>query len=278
MGVGWARGVYRKRPHRSAHALRIFSVDRFRAVPRAAWIILAVALVIAAIGGLLLVGGTASPAASLPAATGSPTQAPSPTPSPTTSPTPSPDRHADPCPLPAERSRRSPHCRPAGIPALIVQIENHPLARPTRNLTNADIVIEATVEGDVTRFSAVFYCQPTVGLTGPIRSARYYNIDLWQEIHGADRAFRSQRPRPRAVRGGGDAVDRTESPAPGRISVASEAPRQPHNLYGDLEAIARSHTRRTRRPRPSSGEPARCDHRSPLMTRQRSRTDRASAR
>jgi hypothetical protein len=33
-------------------------------------------------------------------------------------------------------------------PALAVQIENHPEARPARNLNKADIVIEATVEGD----------------------------------------------------------------------------------------------------------------------------------
>jgi MFS family permease len=46
----------------------------------------------------------------------------------------------------------------------------------------ADLVIEAPVEGDVTRYSAVFLCQATIGLTGPIRSARYYNVDLWQDV------------------------------------------------------------------------------------------------
>ena len=67
--------------------------------------------------------------------------------------------------------------------ALAVQIENHPAARPVRNLGLADMVVEVTVEGDVTRFTAIFQCQPTLGLTGPVRSARYYTIDVWQDLH-----------------------------------------------------------------------------------------------
>jgi hypothetical protein len=77
---------------------------------------------------------------------------------------------------------------------LVVQIENHPAARPARNLNNADLVFEATVEGDATRFSAVFLCQPTDGLTGPVRSARYYNIDLWQDLHVLTVGFGASNP------------------------------------------------------------------------------------
>ena len=47
--------------------------------------------------------------------------------------------------------------------AVAVQIENNPLARPARNLSNADMVVEAPVEGDTTRFSAIFLCRATVG-------------------------------------------------------------------------------------------------------------------
>ncbi len=68
-------------------------------------------------------------------------------------------------------------------PALAVQIENHPEARPGRNISKAEIVVETLVEGDTTRFTAIFLCEPTLGMTGPVRSARYHNIDLWQDIH-----------------------------------------------------------------------------------------------
>ena len=67
--------------------------------------------------------------------------------------------------------------------ALAVQIENHPAARPVRNLGLADMVVEATVEGDVTRYTGIFLCRATEGLTGPVRSGRYYSIDLWQDLH-----------------------------------------------------------------------------------------------
>lgn len=67
---------------------------------------------------------------------------------------------------------------------MLVQIENNPIARPPSGLNLADIVFEAPVEGDTTRFSAVFMCDPEVGAAvGPVRSARYFNIDYWQQMH-----------------------------------------------------------------------------------------------
>jgi len=120
--------------------------------------------------------------------------------------------------------------------ALAVQIENNPLARPARNLSNADMVVEAPVEGDVTRFSAIFLCRPTVGLTGPIRSARYYEIDLWQDLgvlpvgfgasNGALQRFSSAgMPYVNGITGAWPWFRRHgTNPAP-------------HNLYGDVEAI-----------------------------------------
>ncbi len=66
---------------------------------------------------------------------------------------------------------------------ILVQIENNPTARPPSGLNRADLVIEAPVEGDTTRFGAVFMCSETVGAAvGPVRSARYFNIDFWQQM------------------------------------------------------------------------------------------------
>jgi hypothetical protein len=67
---------------------------------------------------------------------------------------------------------------------ILVQIENNPIARPPSGLNLADLVIEAPVEGDTTRFGAVFMCLPTIGTpVGPVRSARYFNVDYWQQMH-----------------------------------------------------------------------------------------------
>ena len=97
---------------------------------------------------------------------------PTPTPSPRRAP-----RRPPPSPSPASPSpTATPEvatCPLNGLPlddplvldevAIAVQIENHPLARPARNLSNADMVIEAPVEGDTTRFTGIFLCRPRSG-------------------------------------------------------------------------------------------------------------------
>ena len=66
--------------------------------------------------------------------------------------------------------------------SLTVQIDNDPHARPQTGLSSADLIVEATVQGNVTRFGAVFYCTDPPTAVGPIRSARYYNLDVWQQL------------------------------------------------------------------------------------------------
>jgi hypothetical protein len=131
---------------------------------------------------------------------------------------------------------------PMGDPSLLdrvavaVQIENHPLARPARNLSNADMVVEAPVEGDTTRFSAIYLCRPTAGLTGPIRSARYYEIDLWQDLGVLPVGFGASTESLRRFSVAG-------MPYVNGITGAwpwfqrSGTNRAPHNLYGDMEAL-----------------------------------------
>ena len=68
---------------------------------------------------------------------------------------------------------------------IIVQIENNPIARPPSGLNLADLVIEAPVEGDTTRFMAVYMCDAQVdAAVGPVRSARYFNVDLLHQLRG----------------------------------------------------------------------------------------------
>jgi hypothetical protein len=146
----------------------------------------ALVVVVAGAGIALLVGREAPVAlpSSTPVATPSPTVEPTPTHRPTPSPTPSP---AGACPLngmpvaDAELLDRVP---------MLVQIENNPIARPPSGLNLADLVIEAPVEGNTTRFNAVYACNgPLEAAVGPIRSARYFNVHLWQQLHGLTFVF-----------------------------------------------------------------------------------------
>jgi hypothetical protein len=123
-------------------------------------------------------------------------------------------------------------------PALLVQIENNSQARPPANLGFADLVVEAPVEGDVTRYSAVFLCQTTIGLTGPIRSARYYNVDLWQDMHVLTVCFGASNGALAAFREAGmPIVNGVYGQWP---YFERGAGARPHNLYGDLEALRSS--------------------------------------
>jgi hypothetical protein len=189
-------------------------------------------VVIGLVAGSALLGPNPSPSPSASASV-SPTSSASPTPSPT--PTPSPS--LEPAAL----------CPYDGMPvanadaldrmALLVQVENNPIGRPTSGLNAADLVIEAPVEGDTTRFGAVYLCGRVPEAIGPIRSARYYNTDLWRQLHlltlhfGAGYAIlrefnREGTPYVNGISGGWPFFERRASPP------------APHNVYLDL-ALAR---------------------------------------
>lgn len=60
--------------------------------------------------------------------------------------------------------------------ATAIMIENSPDARPQSGLKNSGVVFEATAEGGITRFLAL-YQQEKPQLIGPVRSLRIYYID-----------------------------------------------------------------------------------------------------
>lgn len=210
-------------------------MQSLRQLPRGQQIALAAVAVVVLLGGAwLALSFTGGDEVAVATPTPSPSLAPTPTPSPSPSPTPTPV----PTPFVA--------CPLTGLPvgdvallehaALAVQVENNPLARPGRNLSNADIVVEAPVEGDTTRFTAIFACQPTVGLTGPIRSARYYNIDLWQDLGVLTVGFgASPGALQRFAAAGMPYMNGIEGGWPYFSRFGTH--RAPHNLYGDVEAM-----------------------------------------
>lgn len=105
-----------------------------------------------------------------PAVTLTPTATPTPTPTPTPSPT------------PVNRSLTSGRVVPIGTPLrpFILSIDNSNGAKPQTSLMEADIVYEFLAEAAITRFQALY--NDTYPLyAGPVRSTRYYIIDMVQE-------------------------------------------------------------------------------------------------
>jgi Protein of unknown function (DUF3048) N-terminal domain/Protein of unknown function (DUF3048) C-terminal domain len=102
-----------------------------------------------------------------------PTHRPTPTATPLPTPTPTPTPAPTPSPLPVTNA------------PLIVQVENSDAARPQSGLSSADLIVEYTTEGGITRFSAIFFAPPPAGTyVGPVRSARLATVHLASELHG----------------------------------------------------------------------------------------------
>lgn len=103
---------------------------------------------------------------------------PEPTPEPTATPTPVPT----PTPTPKNRSQTTGFEIPEGTPSrpVIVSIENSDPAKPQTALMDADIIYEFQVESMITRLQVLFNDKYPI-YAGPLRSVRYYFIDLAHE-------------------------------------------------------------------------------------------------
>jgi hypothetical protein len=64
-----------------------------------------------------------------------------------------------------------------------VMIENNYEARPLSGIGMANIIYEAPVEGNITRFFAIFNRENSIDKVGPVRSARPYYLD-WLSEYG----------------------------------------------------------------------------------------------
>jgi len=78
--------------------------------------------------------------------------------------------------------------------ALAVKIDNVNEARPQAGVDQADVVVEETVEGGLTRLMAIFQCD-LPSTIGPIRSARTSDGDILRLLNGAVFAFSGANPR-----------------------------------------------------------------------------------
>ena len=73
-------------------------------------------------------------------------------------------------------------------PAIAMKVDNYSLgpapaeARPQSGLDYADIIFEEQVEGSITRYAAVFQCRNAPSLVGPIRSARWTDVQMLSQL------------------------------------------------------------------------------------------------
>jgi Protein of unknown function (DUF3048) N-terminal domain/Protein of unknown function (DUF3048) C-terminal domain len=122
-------------------------------------------------------------------------------------------------------------------PALAVKVENTREARPQAALDQADVVYEEEVEGNITRFVAIFNSTAPETI-GPVRSVRLQDPDIVWPIHGIF-AYSGGAADPVAAINAAPvhAVDNNAAVANGAAAMERDAPGQPprqspHNLYG----------------------------------------------
>jgi hypothetical protein len=129
--------------------------------------------------------------------------------------------------------------------ALAVKIDNVNDARPQAGLDRADLVVEETVEGGLTRLFTVFQCDSANSI-GPIRSARTSDGDLLRLFNGAVFGYSGANPKAIApVRATSRAVLISWDDTPQYFSTNSSRP-APHNVFGSSSrllatGIARNH-------------------------------------
>jgi Protein of unknown function (DUF3048) N-terminal domain/Protein of unknown function (DUF3048) C-terminal domain/Abnormal spindle-like microcephaly-assoc'd, ASPM-SPD-2-Hydin len=117
-------------------------------------------------------------------------------------------------------------------PALVVKIDNVD-AEPQSGLNQADLVFEEIVEGQATRFAAVFNSMDA-NPVGPIRSARTQDVDLLQSLNDPALAYSG------ANEGVNAALQATgfELLSEGNPGFFRRDDRPaPHNLYANIAAL-----------------------------------------
>jgi hypothetical protein len=120
--------------------------------------------------------------------------------------------------------------------ALALKIDNVDAARPQAGLDHADVVIEETVEGGLTRLMAIFQCG-AAATVGPIRSARTSDGDLLRLLDGAVFGFSGANPRALApVAATSRAVLISYDNLPQYFHRASSRP-APHNVFSSTATV-----------------------------------------
>ena len=119
-------------------------------------------------------------------------------------------------------------------PALVVKIDNHPLARPQSGLNEADIVFEENVE-QLTRFAAVFQSGNS-NPVGPIRSGRTQDIALLGSFNRPLFAWSGGNQRVTDAIRGSDLRQLSALQQQHGFVRMGDRP-APHNLYSSTDAL-----------------------------------------
>ena len=123
-----------------------------------------------------------------------------------------------------------------GRPPLAVKIDNVDVGRPQAGLDRADIVVEETVEGGLTRLFTVFQCDSAPSI-GPVRSARTSDAALLRLLGRAVFGFSGANPKAlKPVRETSGALLLPYDANPSLYHRDSSRP-APHNVFTSTQTL-----------------------------------------
>lgn len=115
-----------------------------------------------------------------------------------------------------------------------IMVDNHPDARPQSGIAAARVVYEVPVEGNFTRFLAIYNINDIVEKVGPVRSARPYYLDWLREYGDALYLHCGGSPEALSLIKKENIFDANEFYW-GRFYWRDQVKTAPHNLYTDSE-------------------------------------------
>ncbi len=125
---------------------------------------------------------------------------------------------------------------PLEQPAIVIKIDNHQSARPQRGINEADVVFEELVEGNITRFAALYHSQEVDPL-GPVRSARTGDFDLLSNLNTPIFANSGGNPTVLDLLAGVDMVLVSDANVGAPVYYRGGGKSAPHNLLTDTVSI-----------------------------------------
>ncbi len=127
---------------------------------------------------------------------------------------------------------------------IAIMVENHTAARPLSGISKASVVIEAPVEGGITRFLCLFDATTTVAEVGPVRSARPYYVD-WARSWNASYFHVGGSPEALdKIRALGASFNNVDEMGSDKFFWRSEDRYAPHNTYTKQELTLEAITAR----------------------------------
>lgn len=118
-------------------------------------------------------------------------------------------------------------------PVFVVKVDNTPASAPQTNIDKADLVVEETVEGGITRLAALYYTSlPQV--VGHVRSMRATDIGIAKPVRGQVVASGGAGKTISRIKGAGITIHSQDAGSPG---LSRDSGYAPYNVVVDLKKL-----------------------------------------